>query len=205
MTKGCVTGGGARRRAGFARPLWPVLLALILAGCAPPDARGPQARIGAATGEALIRYAFAADGVSLSAAEQRRIRQRLSGFGLSDQDALVVSLAPAGAAEGLAARRRQNLALLLAAYPAQLRFVTGDEPVPDGSGIIRLVRARSLRVDCSDGAAAAGCASARNLAAQIGTPADLVLPGTGRRYLPPTAAAPEGGLSDGNDLAGAGS
>lgn len=170
------------------RLLAPVFLALVLSACDVPDQRGVVQRLDAKTAEAVMSYSFNTCSATMSKAEQKRIYSFMSNLGLTKHDVVIISI-PKGRIPSRDEERRRTLNGLMASHPAQVRYVQDKDfrqlPQSESHGVIRIVRATGVKVACPKGAdVTAGCTSAKNLAAMIAQPGDLILPGNGRRYIP---------------------
>lgn len=158
-----------------------LVLSMTLAACSEtPAPRGAVARLSPQLAEAHHSFRFSGCTSSMSSAEQGKLQAFLHDLWLTPDDVLIVTL-PKGKDTGADRQRYRTMAGLLAASPAQKRFL-GARDFRSGCdsagsvGSIRVVRTLSVQADCSEGSLPNGCSSAQNLAAMISTPADAFLP-----------------------------
>lgn len=171
------------------------MAALTLAAACVGSASPPSSRISPQTHEAVQSYSFLSCSAKIGAAEEQRIRAFLDPLGLRADDTLVVSV-PKNRLPRRDPERVKTLNRIFSAYPAQVRYVQDEDlrvlPRSESTGIIRVVRTHGVAARCAASGPDAGCATARNLAAMIETPADTFMPGQGRGYMPATGARATG-------------
>ncbi len=168
---------------GSAKGLMAGLIVLLLAGCeAPTQMIGVTQRLSAPYVEAQHQYRFSKGSSALSAQEHKRLSAFLNALALQSGDVVIVTI-PATGKPRVDAERQSMMQSLLARYPAKMQYLQdttfGPRPSPYRQvGIIRVTRARGLKVSCQPGVDDLGCASAINLAVMVHEPGDVLAPDT---------------------------
>ncbi len=163
------------------RPLVLMALALVLAGCATQaPVRGVTERLSAPYVEAQHQYHFAAGSAALSGAERAGIHKFLTSLALREGDAVLVAIPTSGSAVVDAGRKR-TMGAALALVPSRVSFAMEESfatrPLqPRQTGLIRVARAKGIKVDCEIDVERLGCANAINLAVMIHEPGDVLFP-----------------------------
>jgi type IV pilus biogenesis protein CpaD/CtpE len=156
-------------------------LGALLAGCSTPQPDvGVVDRLSADYVETQHTYRFGAKSSGLSKSERHGINHFLNRNALRKGDVLIVTIPTSGSPK-TDAGRVETIHAALAFVPSRVRIGMDQSfapypTVPRQTGLIRLVRASGIRVDCTPGADDLGCANAINLAVMIDEPGDVLAP-----------------------------
>ncbi len=175
-------------------PLRAVTIALlaastVLSACSTPQPTvGVVDRLSAPYVEAQHQYRFAAKSPSLSGSERAAINSFLARHALRGGDAVIVTIPTSGSPK-TDTQRVQTMHAVFARVPSRIRIGMDQSfsPYPtvrQQTGLIRVVRAKGVQVDCQPGVEDLGCANAINLAVMIHEPGDVLAPAETARTAP---------------------
>ncbi|UOA25413.1 CpaD family pilus assembly lipoprotein [Pseudosulfitobacter sp. DSM 107133] len=156
-------------------------LGTALSGCSVPQMGvGAVDRMSAAYVETQHTYRFGAKSSGLSKSERAGINHFLRQNALRKGDVLIVTI-PTSGSPRTDAGRQETMHAALSFVPSRVRIgmdqsFTTYPSVPRQTGLIRLVRASGVRVECTPGVEDLGCASAINLAVMVHEPGDVLAP-----------------------------
>ncbi|KEJ96019.1 Type IV pilus biogenesis protein CpaD/CtpE [Pseudosulfitobacter pseudonitzschiae] len=161
----------------------------VLSACSTPQPSvGVVDRLSAPYVEAQHQYRFAAKSASLSGSERAAINSFLSRNALRGGDAVIVTIPTSGSPK-TDAGRVQTMHAVFARVPSRIRIgmdqsFSTHPTVRQQIGLIRVVRAKGVRVECQPGVEDLGCANAINLAVMIHEPGDVLAPAETARLAP---------------------
>jgi|TARA_R110002124_G_scaffold286241_1_gene466494 type IV pilus biogenesis protein CpaD/CtpE len=161
----------------------------VLSACSTPQPTvGVVDRLSAPYVEAQHQYRFAAKSPSLSGSERAAINSFLARHALRGGDAVIVTIPTSGSPK-TDTQRVQTMHAVFARVPSRIRIGMDQSfsPYPtvrQQTGLIRVVRAKGVQVDCQPGVEDLGCANAINLAVMIHEPGDVLAPAETARTAP---------------------
>lgn len=161
----------------------------VLSACSTPQPSvGVVDRLSAPYVEAQHQYRFAAKSPSLSGSERAAINSFLARHALRGGDAVIVTIPTSGSPK-TDTQRVQTMHAVFARVPSRIRIGMDQSfsPYPtvrQQTGLIRVVRAEGVKVDCQPGVEDLGCANAINLAVMIHEPGDVLAPAETARTAP---------------------
>lgn len=161
----------------------------VLSACSTPQPTvGVVDRLSAPYVEAQHQYRFAAKSPSLSGSERAAINSFLARHALRGGDAVIVTIPTSGSPK-TDTQRVQTIHAVFARVPSRIRIGMDQSfsPYPtvrQQTGLIRVVRAKGVQVDCQPGVEDLGCANAINLAVMIHEPGDVLAPAETARTAP---------------------